>query len=1589
MWKKLFILILAAGFSFPMGAFSPIEQTLLIQKAKPVWAAGREKEMNLNLGFRAVFQAGNDRDFSLKIAASSLYRVFVNGEFVGSGPARAAHGYFRVDEYSIAPYVQEGENILAVEVAGYNINSFYTIDQPSFLLSEVENGGKIILATGTGKDFEVFQIRERLQKVERYSFQRPFTEYYRMKAGYDRWRSSAKVTVEKLKTAVFPEVKLLPRNVLMPEFNILEPVSVYARGTVKRIQPEKYHKDRSLTQIGPQLKGFTEAELEVVPPSQEILEIVTDSKEIINKPLASQGTISLKANEFGIYDFGVDFSGFIGAKLNCLKPARLFFYFDEMLTDGDVKTRQRMGDICNQIVYELEPGEYALETLESYTFKFLKVIVLEGECQIENVYLREFAYPENKNAAFNSSNFKLNRIFDAAKQSSRQNAVDVFMDCASRERAGWLCDSYYAAIMEKEFTGYSAVAHNFYENYALPDSFRNIPKGMIPMCYPADFYDGNFIPNWSLWFILQVEDYARRGGDPLLIAQLKPRIEKLLDYFSGMENEDGLLEKLQGWVFVEWSKANDFVQDVNYPSNMLYSAALASAAKLYGNNLWSQKSENIRQTIIQQSFNGEFFIDNALRENGKRKRTENTTEVCQYYAFFFNIVTPASHPGLWKKLVTEFGPNRNDKSVYPKVFRANAFMGNYMRMDLLSRYGLQSQMLLEIQDYFYSMADKTGTLWEHMQNNASCNHGFASYIGHVLYRDVLGISNIDYINKEITIRFTDILLDSCSGSVPIEDEWVGLQWKRSGNLIRYGLDSPKGYKVKIENLSSAKLVILTSLQAQTQFYVSPAGNDANNGSKQAPFRTIEKAQNEARKASGEVAIILREATYRLSAPLVFTPEDGGKTANKSLTIRSYPGEKAALSGSVRLENLQWQPYKKGIWKTRISGSPVIDLLVVNGEIRHPARYPNYDPDAIRFNGTAADAIAPERVKKWKNPTGGYLHAMHRRDWGDFHYRITGKDGKGNLSMEGGWQNNRQYGIDDTNRMVENIFEELDAPGEWFYNAAESTLYYYPPEGEDVNNALFEAPQIKHLIELRGSETHPVQNITIEGIELTQTLRTFMEKYEPLLRSDWTIYRGAAVFFEGAENCVLKNCDLHNLGGNAVFFSKYNRNCEVSGSHFTRIGASAVCFAGDANAVRSPSFEYHSFVPAEKIDRTPGPKSNNYPAYCRVHDNLIHKIGLFEKQITGVELSMCRAITLSHNTIYDTPRAGINISEGTWGGHILEFNDVFNTVKETGDHGSFNSWGRDRFWYPVREIFDSLLTTNHKDLVMADAIETVIIRNNRFRCDRGWDIDLDDGSTNYHIYNNLCLNGGLKLREGFYRVVENNILINNTFYRHAWLRDNSTVFTRNIVMLPYERPAGHDTNGALIDYNIFTDSATYKVAREYGTDPHSIVSKVEFVNPASGDFRVSARSTEVFRMGFQNFDMDKFGVVSSRLKNRTEKPEMPVPVFNSDISGAEILTWEGVQIKNLETLGERSATGMDSERGVYVVAVAAYGTHLRDYLQSNDVILEFAGKPVNTLADLYKAIAGADLKKPQPMIIFRTQKENAVTVPAGIIGSNIK
>jgi len=776
---------------------------------------------------------------------------------------------------------------------------------------------------------------------------------------------------------------------------------------------------------------------------------------------------------------------------------------------------------------------------------------------------------------------------------------------------------------------------------------------------------------------------------------------------------------------------------------------------------------------------------------------------------------------------------------------------------------------------------------------------------------------------------------------------------------------------KIKNLIITSILFAGFLwpagsSAQTNLYVSLTGNDSNPGTPNKPLASINRALTMARKIPGVVFIRLYGGTYHLSKPVVFTSADSRRD-NEPLTLTSVDRQQVIISGGVMLRGLNWIVYKNGIWQARIDHDPVFDELLVNGKLQRMARYPNYDPSAQYLGGTAADAISKERAARWKSPAGGYVHALHSARWGDFHYVITGKDSSGQPVLEGGWQNNRRSGMHEKYRYTENVFEELDTANEWYYNKKTKILYYFPAAELDLKAARFETPQMAHLFEFRGTEKKPVRNITISGLTLTETVRTFMQNREPLLRSDWTIYRGGAVFYEGTVRCRLQNCVLHNLGNNAVFFSKFNRGCEISGCQISEIGASGICFVGDPGAVRSPSFEYNESVPPSEMDLRPGPQTNNYPKDCKVYDNLMFDLGYVEKQSAGVELSMCQDITVSHNTIYDVPRAGINVSEGTWGGHIIEYNDVFNTVKETGDHGSFNSWGRDRYWQADKKKLDSIVAEN-PGIALLDVVKPIILRNNRFRCDHGWDIDLDDGSSNYIISNNLCLNGGIKLREGVNRIVENNIMVNNTFHPHVWFKNSQDIFRYNIVGWAY-LPIGISAWGKEVDYNAFPDSGSLAEAQSRGTDRHSVYGLLSFEDPKNGDFRVK-EGAAALSVGFRNFVMDSFGVVSMQLKAMAKKIAFPPVAVINKPSKDDIIDFMGARVKNLSTAGEQSATGMNQIRGVLVLSVAP-GSAASGFLQANDVILAFNRRQIANLRDLLEA-PGSITGKNTEIVIFRNQ-----------------
>jgi hypothetical protein len=708
------------------------------------------------------------------------------------------------------------------------------------------------------------------------------------------------------------------------------------------------------------------------------------------------------------------------------------------------------------------------------------------------------------------------------------------------------------------------------------------------------------------------------------------------------------------------------------------------------------------------------------------------------------------------------------------------------------------------------------------------------------------------------------------------------------------------------------------------YYVAPDGDDAGPGTEARPFATLARARNAVRDNlevnNLQMTVLVREGTYYFDEALVFGPEDSG-TQDAPVTYAAYPGEEPVISGGREIV-ADWTPFRDGIMVCSLphgdGNNPDFTQLFIDGKRQIRARFPDYDPSDPGMSGyltaAGADNESPRRVyydpdtftkKTWKKPHEAVIHIFPENYYGNTQWTVTGIDRETHeLTLgTGGWQI-RSNGLGEKSRYyIENVFEELDTPGEWYLDRENGKLYCYPPAGVDIGAAQVEVAILPQVVDFKGTEDSPVQWITISGFRIAHTATTFMAQYEHPSRGDWNIHRGGAVYLENAEDIHVTNCFFDAVGGNGVFVNYHARRIDVSNNTFIEAGESAVCLVGESHLDLDGTYtcpfcgNEHNYDYDEPSDR--------YPAECTVSNNLIHDIGVFGKQTAGVYLSLGMKHTVSHNHIYNVPRAGICLGDCSWGGHVFEFNDVHDTVRETGDHGPFNSWGRGPWWCRAQGHGPESHPIGNLD---EEPLYETIIRNNRFQDTKGWGIDLDDGSSRYHVYNNLCIGVSIKLREGDYRLVENNIFVNpaNPPGIHVGYENNHDRYLRNIVVVNTafdntENDANFTAGesggdlykfvfpplkGRLLeecDYNVFlNNTGAFSVTvtprgsarwwadgKQYtlpewqamGYDEHSVYADPMFVDPDNGDYSVRPESPAI-ELGFKNFPMDQFGLIGN-------------------------------------------------------------------------------------------------------------------------------
>ena len=366
-------------------------------------------------------------------------------------------------------------------------------------------------------------------------------------------------------------------------------------------------------------------------------------------------------------------------------------------------------------------------------------------------------------------------------------------------------------------------------------------------------------------------------------------------------------------------------------------------------------------------------------------------------------------------------------------------------------------------------------------------------------------------------------------------------------------------------------------------------------------------------------------------------------------------------------------------------------------------------------------------QNWSRPDTGVVHAFQGSHWGNWQFAVDGQDkdtrqitwSKGGFQEARGARRGAQW-------YVENVRELLDAPGEWYYNDQNSTLFYYPNQTTHPTSGV--GTFLEQLISINGSMDNPVINITIANMTFTQTEPTYLSEYEVPSGGDWSIHRGGTVFVQGVEGFLMQNCTFDSPGGNALFLSNYVRRAVIEGNEFVYTGDSAIAVVGGSDL----------------INGTLG----NQPRGTKVIGNLMHEIGIWGKQTSGYFQAVAAETELYGNVMFNGPRAGINFNDGFGGGNLVEMNLVFNMVRETVDHGPFNSWDRQPYLTKVKDGTPSLTPAQSN------------ITRNFFICNYHaiYPIDHDDGSCCYHDTYNYLVYGGYKNNLGYNKSVKHNTYI---------------------------------------------------------------------------------------------------------------------------------------------------------------------------------------------------------------------------------------
>lgn len=785
--------------------------------------------------FRAEFEgSGTAR---LQIAAQNFYQCWLNGHWLGYGPARASHGRLTVDEWGLpAKWCQE-KNTLAIQVLWEGIFVFDHVRGTPGLWFGIEREDvalpvELLATTKAGRT-----------ATHRSSHQRGWAEEIDDRQRVSGWPCGAWETSEWSQPVLRqsdPPVVLESRDIAPYAVHVRRAQSVVFAG-VCDLRNGKTH--RAFPYESLPLFGDGQAS-----PSRQLQEEALLPGRATDWNLAAltasgDGFAVLGVDPDGLdrtvqLDFGQETSGLLELELEApagtvvdigwsegvWRDAQMGCWARSSHPDGAVAprefcdARQGMRYVCSRRALE------RFNSLFIAAFRHLRVVFRcprggNAEITLHQLRVRAVGYPVKREGTFACADENLNRIYQAAMATMENSISDVFLDCPGRERGAWLNDSYWSAAGFQAVTTDMALERRFLRQFI--DAQTTMPfDGMVPPFYPSECHrwpgiKGGHGPimGHGLFWLLQVERHLRLHGDDQLRREWKPAVITCFDSLGRFRSNEGLLEGAPWGSFLDWSRFK--IGSIQTGDNFIYALALGRLGNLYHESGWTELGRQTAASTEQAAWSdgSEMYTDTVERDEQKKLRPGvGLSALTNSIALWSEMIPRERADRTWRQL-RNFHPQTVDRHLlaYETDFvRSNAY-GLLYRFDYEGRIGDIAGLVRDMKEAYLPMFERgQNCLSEHLGYEGSLCHGYNGYLAHLLSRHVAGIELPDQPGEAVHIRPHPEQLPWCQARVPWMDGQVQVWWSRTPKGCRIMASVPHGQEGKLIDPITGKVFSFTT-----------------------------------------------------------------------------------------------------------------------------------------------------------------------------------------------------------------------------------------------------------------------------------------------------------------------------------------------------------------------------------------------------------------------------------------------------------------------------------------------------------------------------------------------------------------------------------------------------------------------------------------------------------------------------------------------------------------------------------------------------------------------------------------------------------